>query len=40
MMLVFQFFGYVSSILCFCFLLSFGNSSSSFSLDESKMLNF
>ena len=34
------FFCYVSSILCFCFLLSFGNSSSSFSLDESKTLNF
>ena len=40
MTLVFQFFCYVSSILCFCFLLSFGNSSSSFSLDESKTLNF
>ena len=34
------FFGYVSSILCFCFLLSFGNSSASFFLDESKTLNF
>ena len=34
------FFCYVSSILCFCFLLSFGNSSASFSLDESKTLNF
>ena len=40
MTLVFQFFCYVSSILCFCFLLSFGNSSSSFSLGESKTLNF
>lgn len=40
MMLVFQVFCYVSSILCFCFSLSFGNSSSNFSLGESKTLNF